>query len=177
MMFCSSTVMSLPQSLEVTEAYIVAASDLLHGRMGNSREESHDEAQQDGADGHHGSTLEAAYREDDADHAGHVKSVMTREEDELQRGETGDEHVGHHTEGHDKGRMGTIFLKGHAHDSLIVGHDTVDAETILEHIAEVAQSPHGQAGTAAQDQDAHDGLDGTLQGVRQALLLSHQTNE
>lgn len=57
---------------EMTEGHIIAAGDLFHGRMGDSREQSHDKAQGDGTDCYERSAAESANGQDNANHAGHV---------------------------------------------------------------------------------------------------------
>ena len=143
----------------MTESDIVAACDLLHRRMGDRREECHDEAQEDRTDGDERCALKSTDRENDADHARHIEGVMPCEEDELQRRKTCNEDVCHHTECHDECCLCTKILQRHTNDGLVVRHNAVDPEPVLEHYAEVRECAHRESRAAAKDQDAHNRLD------------------
>ena len=160
----------------MTEGNIVAARDLLHRRMCNRREECHDKAEQNRADGNERRALQSADGEDNADHARHIERVMAREKDEFQRRKARNEDVRHHAERHDERCLSAVLLQRHTDDRLVVRNNAVDAEAELEHHAEMRERADGETCAAAKNQNAHNGLDGALQDIGEALFLRDESD-
>ena len=123
-------------------------------------------------------TREAADAQHDGEHARHVERVVAGEEDVAHAREASQHDVEDHADAHDEGGVLAERVQSHGDDGLVVRHDALHGERVVEDLAEGEQGAGLQvAGTGGEDQEANDGLDGTHDNILDRLLLKHEAEE
>ena len=164
---------------KVAERDSVATGHLTIGNLAVGRGQHHDEAKDAASrDPQRGTGQTAGATEDDGEHAGHVQGVVTGQEDVRHTGEAREDDVENHAAGHDNGGVGTKVLQRVGDDRLVVGNDALHVEGVVEDLTEGQQRIRLQERRAcAKNQEAHDGLDGTLEHVLRRLALKDKAEK
>ena len=162
----------------MAEGNAVGAGDLLEGRLAVGRGEHHDEGEDAATSDDELPALEAADAQHDGEHARHVERVVTGEEDVVHAREASKHDVEEHAHAHDECGVLTEVGQSHGHDGLVVRHDALHGEGVVEDLAEGEQGAGLQvAGAGGENQEAHDGLDGAHDNVLDRLLLKREAEE
>ena len=92
--------------------------------------------------------------------------------------EAGKHDVEDHADAHDECGGLTEVVQSHGDDGLVVRHDALHGERVVEDLTKGEQGAGLQvAGTGGEDQEAHDGLDGARNNVLDRLLLKREAEE
>ena len=161
----------------MAERHVIGAGDLLHEGVGDGREEDHGDADHQTAHRDQRHAAHTAGRENHRHHHRHEQGVVTGQEDEFPRGQTGDQDVHQHGEEHDHRHLLAKRGLGDGDDGLVVGDDPLDAEGVLEDDGKVTQRVDHQGGTGPQNDETHDGLDRALDALGHRFLLGNQADK
>ena len=119
----------------MAEGNFIVAGNALHVALRNRREESHDQAEDQRPGKDQPYAFKARHRQDHANHARHVKRMVSCQEDILQAGKAGDDNIRHHPEGHNQRGRCTVFFERNGHNGFIVWNNALNSKSVFKHAA------------------------------------------
>ena len=161
----------------VAERHVVRAGRILHERLHERRGDRDDQALRDGAPQDHAPGRHAGDLEDHRDHRGHVERHMPRQVDVLEAGRHRQQDVHDHAEEEDQGRLGAVLHEYGTDDGLIVRHDALHVERVLEHAAEGVERAGDDRRSGGEHQESDERADGALHDVGGLLALHGQADQ
>lgn len=155
----------------------VITCDFFNGRLHQSRENGHDQTQQQCAGYDLLNAVQTCNRGQNCNQAGHVQGMMSGQEDELELREPRQNNVEAHTQCKNRSGLYGIIGQSQRGNRLIVRNDALDMECDLEQIAKRDDCLLNNICACAQDDEAQDGLYRALDARLHILFLEQQTEQ